>query len=200
MKTENQRFRDICKAKTSGLVSTVIELCEAYLKDFPQSNPVGVWNFYADALSDSSSYKKARYWYSKTINELEKLNSKTVRHAYCGLGKMFERKGNYKNAIIWFKKATDIDSEDATYLIFTGVCYYRLGKINEAQELLRKATLCKEGCIDEAFYNLGVILGSQRNYQEALICFEKALSIDPKYTLANLGIKDMNQILNTLKN
>ncbi len=70
-----------------------------------------------------------------------------------------------------------------------------MGKLKDAEHALKQATKCKEGHVDEAFYNLGVALTSQRKYEEALSCFEKALEIDPKYKLAKLGIQDMKKVL-----
>ena len=49
--------------------------------------------------------------------------------------------------------------------------------------------------IDEAYYNLGVILEGRGKYKEALACFENALKIDPKYKLAKQAIKDMRRVL-----
>jgi tetratricopeptide (TPR) repeat protein len=198
MKTEKQRFREILRAKNLGFVSTVIELCEAYIKDFPKVKAVGVWKFYADALSDSSNYSKSKYWYLKTIGELELQNSDVIDVVYCGLGKLYQRKGNLRKAAFWYQKASESNPEEASYLIYLGTSFYRLGKISEAEQILRKATNCKEGYIDEAFYNLGIVLGSRKKYQEALFCFEKAIEIDPKYALAKAAMKDVTQALSII--
>jgi tetratricopeptide (TPR) repeat protein len=68
-------------------------------------------------------------------------------------------------------------------------------KFDEAAEVMLKATKCAEGCIDEAFYNLGVVRLIQKNYKEAISCFEKALEMDPKYKLAKQQLNDVKKAL-----
>ena len=85
-------------------------------------------------------------------------------------------------------------------LIYLGTSHYHLGKISEAEQILKKATNCNEGFSDEAFYNLGIVYGSQKKYQEALHCFEKAIEIDSKYSLAKGALKDVKKSLSISEN
>lgn len=193
-KTRKQRYREIEKAFDQRYQSIVIELSEKHIKDFPDD--FAVWYFYAKCLSNSSKYKEAKYWYSKLIRLLKKSEHSFLTAPYCGLGELYKRNGNFRKVIEWYKKASEIEPEEASYLIFTGVLHYRLGEFNEAETILEQATKCKEGCIDEAFYNLGVVKASQKRYQEALSNFQKAVEIDPTYDLAQSGIKDIKKVLN----
>ena len=71
----------------------------------------------------------------------------------------------------------------------------KAGKLSEALKCDRRATKCKEGAIDEAYYNLGVTLGALGRHKEALTCFEKAIDLDPKFKLAKHAAKDMRRVL-----
>jgi len=109
-------------------------------------------------------------------------------------GHLLENMGRFSEAEAVFMKAHDIDPADATYLIFSGSAAFRAGEIMRAEELARQATLCEEGCIDEAFFNLGGCLLSQRRYTEAKKCYESALELDPDYKLAKERLKDVKSI------
>lgn len=191
-KIRKQKYRKIEKAFAQGNQSVVIELSEKHIKEFP--NDFAVWYFYARCLSNSSRYKEAKYWYSKLIRKLEKSKPSLLSSPYCGLGDLYKRKGNFRKAIEWYKKASEIEPDEASYLIFFGVLHYRLGEFNEAETVLSQATKRKEGCIDEAFYNLAIVMASQKRYREALSNFQKAIEIDPNYELALNWIKDFKSL------
>lgn len=192
-KTRIQRCRKIEKAFSQHYQSVVIELSEEHIKDFP--NDFAVWYFYARCLSNSSKYKEAIFWYLKLIRLLKKSKPSLLTSPYCGLGDLYKRKGNFRKAMEWYKKASEIEPDESSYLIFLGVLHYRLGEFEKAEIILEQATKCIEDYIDEAFYNLGVVLASQKRYQEALSNFEKAVKIDSKYDLAQSGIKDVKKAL-----
>jgi len=59
---------------------------------------------------------------------------------------------------------------------------------------MRRALQCPEGCLDEAYFNLGGYLLRQGNYEEARDCYLKALEIDPEYTLAIKRLADVERI------
>ncbi|HEU0039702.1 MAG TPA: tetratricopeptide repeat protein, partial [Verrucomicrobiae bacterium] len=54
----------------------------------------------------------------------------------------------------------------------------------------RSALKCSEGCIEEAYFNLGGVLLAHRRYEEAIECYRKALNIDPKYGIAKKRLRD----------
>lgn len=198
-KTKKQRFREITTAVSQRRTISIIELCEDYMKDYPTQ--IVVWIYLADALADFSNYKKSQSLFLKAIKALKKIDAeKHLNMPYNGLGELYERKGNYQKAIEWYKKASEIMPDEATYLIFIGVLYLRSGNFVEAEKYLEQASKCKEGHIEEAYYNLGIVLASQKRYKEALSKFEKAVEIDPKYKEAKFGIKDMEQVLIFLEN
>ena len=196
-KTRKQRYQQIISATEKDLNACVIELAESYLKDFPDSQ--GGWDMYSLALLRIDRFKdaqKALYKAIKLINETNK--QKRLGWLYCRMGSLYVNSGKFHKAIDWFEKAHNANPNEATFLIYKGVRLLRLEKFDEAAETFQKATKCKEGCIDEAFYNLGVAHLIQRNYMKAKSCFEKALEIDPKFKVAKQQLKDINKVLKIL--
>ncbi len=49
--------------------------------------------------------------------------------------------------------------------------------------------------LDEAWFNLGGALLTQRRLEEARDCYLKAIGIDPKYTIAKQRLKDVEQAI-----
>ena len=191
-KTRKQRYREIISADNKDQNATVIELAKDYLRDFPDSQ--GAWLRYGLALSNVSRFKDAK----KALHRLLKLYGKFDENSswyLCRVGRIYENSGHFHKAIEWFHKAHLANISEATFLIYKGVSLLRIEKFDEAAETLIKATQCSEGCIDEAFYNLGVVRIAQENYEEAFTCFEKAIQIDPKYKEAIQQLKDVEKVL-----
>ena len=116
------------------------------------------------------------------------------------MGDIYRDSGNYRKAIEWYHKAHLAKPSEASFLIFKGVLLLRIEKYDEASATLIEAAKCPKGFTDEAFYNLGAVRIAQKRYADALIYFEKALEIDPKYKEAKQQLKDVKKILEILKN
>jgi tetratricopeptide (TPR) repeat protein len=198
VKTRKQRFNEIISATNHDLNACVIELAESYLKDFPNSQ--GAWDMYSLALYRIDRLKEAKKALSKAI-ELTEEPSKQQRLSWllCRMGHIYENSGKFLKAIEWYHKAHLADHSEATFLIYEGVVFLRIEKFDEAAETFLKATQCSEGYLDEAFYNLGVVRLVQKKYDEAVICFEKALEIDSKYKEAKQQLKDVKRVLEILE-
>jgi len=190
-KTRKQRYRELSSLADKELNSSVIELAKSYLHDFPDSKRA--WSMYSHSLYKLSKMKEAEKALLKTIN----LYSDSDEHLgwlLCRMGHIYENSGDFRKAIEWFKKAHNEIPQEATFLIYIGVTFLRIGKYDEAAEALTNATLCKEGFVDEAFYNLGVVQMAQEKYEEAFLCLKEALKIDPKYEEAIQALKDVKKV------
>ncbi len=195
-KTKKQRYNEITSAADKELNACVIELAKDYLKDFPDSQ--GAWSMYGFALYKIERFKDAKKAIIKTIDLTQETDS-SFGWLLCRLGHIYEDSGHFHKAIEWYKKAHISNTSEATFLIYQGVMLLRIEKYEEAAKTLLEATKCNEGCIDEAFYNLGVVRMAQRNYTEAASCFEKAIEIDPKYKEAKQQLNDMKKVLAILE-
>ncbi|HEY0322195.1 MAG TPA: tetratricopeptide repeat protein, partial [Pyrinomonadaceae bacterium] len=162
-KTRKQRFRELQAAVNQGLNASIIEMAQDYLRDFPKHGVV--WLDYGNALADFAKYKEARSAFLKAIKYMP---SHHLSFPYSYMGHLYESQGNYHRAAEWYRKASEANPKTSDHLIFLGATLSKMGKLSEAERCFRKAIKCKEGVIDEAYYNLGIILGGRGKYKEAL--------------------------------
>ncbi len=127
---------------------------------------------------------EAEIAFRKSLDLCEKSQAFVV---FSELGHLFKFKGQNQVSADWFRNAIDARPDDAGAYIFLGSVLARDGKLLEAEAAHRSATQCDDGCIDEAYLNLGLILRSLRRYGEARQCFERALELDPEYQAAQDG-------------
>jgi tetratricopeptide (TPR) repeat protein len=111
------------------------------------------------------------------------------------LGHMHKARGDYRAAAHWYRKAIDAEPDEAGPHIHLGGVLARSGRLHEAEAAHRAATLCEQGCRDEAFLNLGLVLRALERHDEAARCFEAALQIDPKYCAAKKALRDVRRTL-----
>jgi Flp pilus assembly protein TadD len=86
--------------------------------------------------------------------------------------------GEYELALRAFNRAAlERGETDAEILLGMGTANLGLGRLNQAEELLRVAVE-KEGDWPELYNNLGVVLMEQRRTREAAAIFRKAYALD----------------------
>ena len=107
------------------------------------------------------------------------------------LGHMSDAKGEFKQAAKWYRAAARAAPGEASPLIYLGGILVKQERHRDAEKVFRNATECSEGCIDEAYYNLGLVLRSQERYGEAAKCFQEALRRDPKYQPVRRALRDV---------
>ncbi len=118
--------------------------------------------------------------------------SQAKRHlVYALMGSLFKNRGDYDEAAEWFREMVNAKPDDSGGYIYLGGLLARKGELTEAERVYRTATICEEGCIDEAYHNLGLVLRAQGKLKEASRCFEKAIAIDPDYKEAKHALADV---------
>ena len=110
---------------------------------------------------------------------------------YRELGHLYESWGRLELALAQFEKVVAARPEHASGHIYAGGVLARLGRFDEAMASHTKATQCPEGQIDEAYFNLGLVLRAQERFDEAKTCLERALEIDPSYAEARQALSDV---------
>ena len=88
--------------------------------------------------------------------------------------------------------------DEATGHIYLGGVLARAGRLKEAETAHRAAIRCSQGCRDEAYLNLGLVLRAQERHDEAATCFEQALKLDPKYVAARKALRDVRNTMRFL--
>ena len=185
MDDSNESFNQIRLADDRGQVAVVVELCKKHLRKFPKDGPA--WLYYGIGQVELARYSEAEKAIRRAIVFCPQ---KALPIAYSQMGHLFRAKGEFKQAVHWYRKALDRNPKDATYHIFLASIIFKRGALKQSESYYRRALKCSEGCLDEAYLNLGGILLGQRNYSEAIKCYQEALKIDPKYKIAKERLDD----------
>ncbi|WP_028580491.1 tetratricopeptide repeat protein [Desulfogranum japonicum] len=149
-----------------------------YTAKYP--NDVFGWIALADALSKIAKYDEAR----DALEKANLLSSKDHLHiVYHQIGHLYKEKGDHPLAERWYRKAVEA-KETTRNLIFLGACLAKQGKFTEAKKYHRKAIEVASDIPEEAYYNLGLIFNAEERFADAYKCFNKALDLDPEYTVA----------------
>ena len=160
-----------------------------YTAKYP--NDMFGWVALADALSIIARYGDAR----EALKKAEILSSKDHQHIVCHqIDHHYREKGDHLRAEKWYRKAVEANGNTRN-LIFLGACLAKQGRFSEAKKCQRKAIKIASDSPDEAYYNLGLILRAEERYEEACNCFDKALELDPDYTVAKEARSDVLKVL-----
>ncbi len=86
--------------------------------------------------------------------------------------------GNYEEAVKMFGSEVDKHPESGAARTALGMAQKRQGKMGEAKSSFRRATEVEPG-FAEGHYELGAMLENDKEYSEALKCFERYLQLAP---------------------
>jgi len=164
-------------------------LARAFLTNWPDA-PHG-WIVLGSTLASLSRYDEARQALLKAIRIIP---PQEKFFALSQMGLMYEEKGSYRIAERWFCKSLSCNPKSTTNLVFLGACLAKQGRFTEAKRHYRRAIKVKSKPPDEAWFNLGLVLRAEGNHDDALECFENALKIDPKYSLAKRAAQDIQKL------
>jgi tetratricopeptide (TPR) repeat protein len=167
-----------------------VAIAKRYLDEYP--NHAVAWLSHGISLYSIARYPEALAALRRAARLCppEKLH---IVHSH--LGHLHHWRGNYHLAKNWFRKAMASSPTDASAYIYLGGLLALEGRLKEAEKTHRRATLCEQGCIEEAFLDLGFVLRAQERYPEALACFQRALEIDPKYKDAKKALIDVERVI-----
>ncbi|MEO0414578.1 MAG: tetratricopeptide repeat protein [Verrucomicrobiota bacterium] len=177
------------QADKEGHVALTRHLCEQVLAVKPDHGPTLIR--YAACLTNLSLYDDA----SAALERAERVVPTDMRHfVLAQWGHLRESQGDFDTAEQLFLSAYEHDSDDATYLIYAGSSAFARGDVVRAEKLARQALSCSEGCIDEAYFNLGGYLLAQKQYEEARECYLRAIELDPNYDIAKKRLDDLDRL------
>ncbi|MGB6298265.1 MAG: tetratricopeptide repeat protein [Rivularia sp. (in: cyanobacteria)] len=144
-------------------------------------NNADVYNVLGNAFRETERADNAIEAYCKAI----KLNPK-YELPYNGLGNALSDKEEYGRAIIAYQKAIELDPNYAHAYNNMGVALWYQDKLDDAKEILRKATAIpdQKGIPSSAHAfahgNLGRILESQDKLKEAIVEYKRTLMFSPR--------------------
>ena len=143
-------------------------------------------------MQDLARYAEARASYERALALLPPEDHERI---FRQLGMLAQDQANIQEAEGWYRRAIEALPSDATAYIYLGAMLAKHGRLDDAEVCHRRATECHEGCIDEAYLNLGYVLRAKGQYLDALQCFREALSRDRLDTDAQEALEDIEQVL-----
>lgn len=186
MSEKKKRWSNIQALDKRGSVSLLIEELERFVEDY--SNSLSGWLWLGIELTYIARYNEARI----AIDRAAKLSKPASRSVpYMHKGTLYREKGDLKRSEYWYRKSLEIDPKNGGAWIFLGALLAKSGKYNDAKAAHRRAIKVGNAAIDEAHFNLALILRAEKRYKSALKHIEKALKIDPKYRKAKNVRKDL---------
>jgi tetratricopeptide (TPR) repeat protein len=87
------------------------------------------------------------------------------------------------DALPFFLRHLDMVEDDLQTLVQIGKCYSDLGRLDEAEETLRRAVSLADDAA--GYYNLGFVMEQRRRAREAENYYRRALRVDPTHASAN---------------
>jgi len=188
--SERERFRRLQQLSDGPYVALTILTARRFLRDFPEHGPA--WLLLGIALVEAARYEEAEQALAKSLNFVPQSRRQLpLWH----LGHLFKGSGDYDRAAEYYREAIAACPEDATGYIFLGGVLARGGRLHEAEQAHRAATQCVEGCIDEAYLNLGNVLRALERFEEAAECYREAIRLDPEYTVAKKALRDCTRCI-----
>ena len=197
MRPDNRttQFRKIERLHARNMFACTVNLARRYLAAYPRDGLV--WLYYAKSLRSMARYSEAlsalrratRWWPSARL-----------AWVYNEFGRLYQARGAFRRAERWFRLAVEQRPSDASHYIYLGGLLAIAGRLEEAEAVHRQGARCKEGCIDEALLNLGLVLRALERYSDARRCFQRALAIDPKYKDARQELSDIEGVIEQIRN
>ena len=185
-----ERYERLRRLADGDYAATAIRYGRRYLADYPEHGPA--WLVVGRALVGLARYEEAEQAFAKAIDLCP---PDKRQYPFFQMGHLFRAAGDFDLAADWYRRAIAADPDDATGLIFLGGMLAKQGRFAEAEEIHRAATACGEGCIDEAFLNLGFVLRARGRFAEAADCFREAIRLDPDYRAARRALRDVELCL-----
>lgn len=171
-------------------------LYREYLRLKPSNGMVNI--LYSSALFNIGRLQTA---YDVLMSGIKIIPKKLLGQAYSLLGEICQASAKYDMAEEFFRKALPLEEgAEMNSLIFLGATLAIKGDFGEAKR-------CYENALDssisrdiekDAHLNIGLILRTERKYEEAKAEFLKSVKIDKSYVMANNELRQLESLNETL--
>lgn len=182
--------KKLISLRQANEVACLLYYARAYAKHYPED--YFGWAVLGDALTDIGQYPEA----SVVLKNALRLAPENRAGTVCVLmGHLYREKCDLARSELWYRRAIEKDGPNTLNLVMLGGCLAKQGKFQEARQCHRKAIRMATNPIDEALFNLGLVLRAESRYRQAADCFRRAIEIDPKFAPAKRALKDVEKAL-----
>jgi tetratricopeptide (TPR) repeat protein/outer membrane protein assembly factor BamB len=108
-------------------------------------------------------------------------------------------KGNFKRALVMYKKAMDVHGVDKKTMVLLGNAYYMTKNFKEAKKAYNKA-LSMDPNYSKAHFNLGIILEETKQYKEAIKSYKRAIELEGDFAEAHANLGDIYREMKDINN
>jgi Flp pilus assembly protein TadD len=98
--------------------------------------------------------------------------------AYDSRARFLSERGLYNDAIVYFKKALELEPEHTSSLYGLGLVYKDIGELDRAEDAFSR--LLEMGDRADAHYGLGMVYQKRKEYERAIAEYRRATELDPK--------------------
>lgn len=170
-------------------VALLLETSLDYCEQFPES--AWGWLVSVPTLVDLGLYRAAE----KAWRRARKYSDDDAESMLCYWGCVIKKEqGKLKRAQRFIERAIELEPDQGSYWVTLGDVLAKRGKLNAAKKAHRAAITANTSDVDEAHYNLALLLRAQRRYGESLDEVAKALAIDPDYAEAHALRQDLQAV------
>jgi tetratricopeptide (TPR) repeat protein len=184
------RWNRIRAAHKADMPALTVARAREFVRDYPDCGPA--WKILGSALLDLARHDEAR---AALKRALAVCPPEKLWIPLSEMGHLHRARGEFKAAAAWYRQAIDAAPQEASPHIHLGGVLARVGHLKGAEAAHRAAIQCTLGCHDEAYLNLGLVLRAQGRCEEAAICFEQALALDPKHVTARRALRDVRSAI-----
>lgn len=182
-------YRQLKAADEAEQPCLVVELSRVLLKEFDWDI---VWLLQGQNLYSLGRYVEAE---ASLLNALRTAKDKHQAIVLAHLGHMERQRGRFAFAEAWYRQAIELAPSEAGFRIFLGGLLASQGDFEQAERVHRQAIQCPHGCVDEAHFNLWLVLRAQERFEEAVAALDRALEITPDYARALDAKRDIELAL-----
>ena len=186
MQTFTQRRDAVRKLDERGAIAPFMMGAERLVNDFPKR--ALAWLELGIAYSYVARYADAARAFDKSIRLCK---PKYLDHPFAWKGQMFRYQGKLGLAEKYYRRAIDVSPKNPDWWAFLGAVLASQGRLEEAKDAWRRQIKIGTGATDEGHCNLGLIYRSEKKFKLALRHAEKALQIDPDYSVARALREDL---------
>lgn len=185
------RYKDakkaLRKARTLSVTQTVVKLAA--------ESKVGGSDSVASAQAPADTEAAAKAEADAKADKEVEIDPETDAKLCYWSCMIHKDQGDMKRAQRWIEEAIEQDEGEGSYWVTYGEILAKRGKVKQARNAHLAAIEAATSDVDEAYFNLALLLRADRRYAEALTEVNKALKIDPNYAEAHALRQDLEAVL-----